>query len=90
MSWEYGCFLALSEWEVREILRRVGDAKRMPFGERAAVLRSIAYDYGVSVRTLDRYYAERLETIQVGKYRALFRVPAKQPPKRVSAWERAA
>ena len=41
-------------------------------GKGMPVLRSIAADYGVSVRTLWRWAKYDVREVQVGKYRALF------------------
>ena len=79
----------LSEWEFREAVRRTREAKALPKGSRADAYRRIASDYGVSVRTLERWLGYDLRTVRCGKYEALF-VIGKKRPSQVTPWERAA
>lgn len=90
MNRTLGRYIAVSEWEYREIVKRVVSARCLPRGERTAVMRSIAADYGLSVRTLHRYAGRELTPVRVGRHSALFLVDRRMTPRRVTAWEEAA
>lgn len=78
----------VSEWEFREAVRRTRDAQRLPRG-RTDAKRRIAADYGVCVRTLERWVAYDVRSVKVGKHVALF-VLGRGAPSQVTPWERAA
>ena len=83
------CDFRVSDWEFREAVDRMRHAMTLPRGERRAVIRGIAIDYGVSERTLYRWIRYTLHTIRVGKYEALF-VIGSGTPSQVTHWEQAA
>lgn len=83
-----GGFWGVSEWEYREAVRRVRNAP--PKGQgRAEAMRRIAADYGVSLRTLQRWMTYDVQAVRCGKYEALF-VIGKKRPSQVTPWEKAA
>ena len=79
----------LSEWEFREAVKRTRAAKRLPKGDRSEAYRRIAADYGVSVRTLERWVTYDVRSVRCGKFEALF-VIGKKRPSQVTPWEKAA
>ena len=78
----------VSEWEFREAVKRTRAAHKLPHGERAAVKRSIASDYGVCVRTLERWLGYEVSTVKVAGFVALFVISGRRPSQ-VTPWERA-
>lgn len=87
-SWPHNLW-GISQWEFSEAVRRINDALRLPWGQRQTVLRSIAADYGVSVRTLYRWPSYKVHNVKVGKFHALY-VIGKRGPSRVTPWEKVA
>jgi hypothetical protein len=82
--------LPVSDWEFEEIVERVNRALSLPKPHRGDRLRSIASEYGVSVRTLYRWRGKKLYPVKVGPYCALFSWRKGAIPVRVTGWERAA
>jgi hypothetical protein len=82
--------IPLSEWELAEMIGRARDASKFSYGQRGAAFRSIAADYGVSVRTVQRYLRTELKPVKVAGYRALFLIRQDRAPTQVTTWERAA
>ena len=81
--------IPLSEWEWAELMKRARSAQLLPPGERGFTFRSIAADYGISVRTIHRYLRAELTPVKVGRHRALFMVRKHRPPTQVTGWEAA-
>ena len=84
-----GPYWAISDWEFREAVRRTRDAQRLPVGQRSEAKRQIAVDYGVCVRTLERWVGYRVRSVRVGGFVALF-ILCKGEPSQATRWERAA
>ena len=81
-------FWHVSEWEFREAVERTRAAHKLPHGQRAAAKRSIASDYGVCARTLERWLGYEVSTVKVAGFVALFVTSGRQPSQ-VTPWERA-
>jgi hypothetical protein len=81
-------FLPVSEWEFHEAVRRTRHAMTLPYGEREHAKRSIAADYGVCTRTLERWATHESRSIQCGDFEALFLITRK--PVQVTPWEKVA
>ena len=81
--------LLLSDYEFEEVVERIERALSAPKGMRADWMRRIAWEYGVSVRTLYRWRNKKLYPVKVGPYRALFSWKKGQIPVRVTGWDKA-
>jgi DNA-binding transcriptional MocR family regulator len=79
----------VSEWEFHEAVRRTREAEQLPRGQRTPEKRRIAADYGVSVKTLERWLGYSVQTVACGKYRAMFVISTGRPSQ-VTPWEKAA
>jgi hypothetical protein len=79
----------VSEWEFREAVKRTRAAQKLPRGERGAVKRSIAADYGVCVKTLERWLSYDVRSVKLAGFVALFVISGRRPSQ-VTPWEKAA
>lgn len=77
----------VSDRDFPEVVARVQAAKRLPYRERGRAMQSIADDFGITMRTLERAYYGDFRTVEVAGWRATFRITADGRPCQCTSWE---
>ena len=79
----------VSVWEFEEVRRKLREIDALPHGQKGPAVRNLAFRYGLSPRTIQRWRHYTVEAVRCGKYEALF-VIGKKRPSQVTPWEKAA
>jgi hypothetical protein len=69
-------------------MRRLDAITAPPPGRAPDSWTEVAHRFGVDRRTVQRYMTGRVEVVEVGTWRALFRLYVGRPPRQLTSWGR--